>query len=345
MSNLAANITEDSDGYVIVSDFEPPSQLVNVDQWGVFKTHHGDHYFVASDFLSAQHRWPRRMSSRSLTTSPRDIATAIEAVRAEPTLDGVCFAIQPTDPWMVITLSDCRDPRTGQLGDVVLGNGDPMSAQGIVDYLDSYAEATPDGTGVRCVVTATPVAEYPLKRCGGFQWAVGWTVVPVTGQRLPDARDGIQSRQSDVLDVFGAIWPAGRESPVDDDNWRQRTDLRTGHSHFDDDQQLLWKARNAKTGRRFRELFDRAPRRGSDWSRLTVELCGMLVFWTNGDVAQIDRLFRQSKLMRAKWDEPRYRNSTWGQLKITEALKRTRNRHLPPTVYDDWQASREEALQ
>jgi putative DNA primase/helicase len=41
----------------------------------------------------------------------------------------------------------------------------------------------------------------------------------------------------------------------------------------------------------------------------------MLAFWTGGDPARIDTLFRQSGLYRKKWDRKDYRDKT-----ITEAL-------------------------
>jgi putative DNA primase/helicase len=47
-------------------------------------------------------------------------------------------------------------------------------------------------------------------------------------------------------------------------------------------------------------------------------LCNLLAFWTK-DAGQIDRLFRQSKLYRVKWDE-RHGKETIGQRTIRKAL-------------------------
>jgi putative DNA primase/helicase len=54
----------------------------------------------------------------------------------------------------------------------------------------------------------------------------------------------------------------------------------------------------------------------------------ILAFWTQ-DSAQIDRLFQQSGLMRAKWDE-QHGEMTYGERTIQEALARQTTHYTPP---------------
>jgi primase-polymerase (primpol)-like protein len=49
---------------------------------------------------------------------------------------------------------------------------------------------------------------------------------------------------------------------------------------------------------------------GGDHSRADQALVSMLAFWTNYDAARVDRLFRQSGLMRDKWHADSYRRAT-----------------------------------
>jgi putative DNA primase/helicase len=49
---------------------------------------------------------------------------------------------------------------------------------------------------------------------------------------------------------------------------------------------------------------------GNDHSRADQALASILAYWCSGDVDQVDRLFRQSKLMRPKWDTASYRRAT-----------------------------------
>lgn len=48
---------------------------------------------------------------------------------------------------------------------------------------------------------------------------------------------------------------------------------------------------------------DTSAHAGDD-SAADQSLCTRLAYWTNCDAAAIDRIFRQSGLMRTKWDEP-----------------------------------------
>jgi hypothetical protein len=65
-------------------------------------------------------------------------------------------------------------------------------------------------------------------------------------------------------------------------------------------------------------------RHGGDHSRADLALCAELAIWTKKDAAWMDRLFRQSALMRPKWDEARGTH-TYGQRTIGKALSRSAN--------------------
>ncbi len=49
---------------------------------------------------------------------------------------------------------------------------------------------------------------------------------------------------------------------------------------------------------------------GKDHSRADQALVSILAYWCQGDFDQIDRLFRQSALMRDKWNVCSYRRAT-----------------------------------
>jgi putative DNA primase/helicase len=70
-----------------------------------------------------------------------------------------------------------------------------------------------------------------------------------------------------------------------------------------DDAALLDKARSAKNGTDFERLWSGdTSGHGGDDSAADLALCSLLAFWTGNDADRIDRLFRQSGLMRPKWD-------------------------------------------
>jgi len=59
-------------------------------------------------------------------------------------------------------------------------------------------------------------------------------------------------------------------------------------------------------------------------SEADMGLCALLAFWTGGDEAQIDRRFRESGLMREKWDERHFADGrTYGGKAIERVLAGT----------------------
>lgn len=87
------------------------------------------------------------------------------------------------------------------------------------------------------------------------------------------------------------------------------------------DLELLEKARSAKNGTEFGRLFDGNWDAGKFPSQSEADeaLCFHLAFWTRKDRDRMDRLFRQSGLMRPKWDEARP-EGTYGSITIDRAI-------------------------
>ena len=58
----------------------------------------------------------------------------------------------------------------------------------------------------------------------------------------------------------------------------------------------------------------------------------LLAFWTGGDQTRIDELFRQSGLLREKWDEVHYADgSTYGEKTIERVVGNTSAFYDPRT--------------
>ena len=92
------------------------------------------------------------------------------------------------------------------------------------------------------------------------------------------------------------------------------------------DETVLQKALAAKNGENFKRyyhgdtsLWEGAGARHHSQSEADFTLVLMLLYWTNKDPTQVDRLFRQSGLMRSKWDRPVKSNETYGERIIKDA--------------------------
>lgn len=98
------------------------------------------------------------------------------------------------------------------------------------------------------------------------------------------------------------------------------------------DDELLEKAMTASGGDAFRALWEGNITGYPSQSEADQALCNRLAYWTNGDPERIDRLFRQSGLMREKWDRATG-GSTYGDLTIDSAIRSMRQGYDPASYY------------
>jgi primase-polymerase (primpol)-like protein len=105
------------------------------------------------------------------------------------------------------------------------------------------------------------------------------------------------------------------------------------------DSELLRRAMGSKSGDTIQGLLDgdsslwsgRDSRYPSQ-SEADMGLCFYLAFWTAGDPDRMDRLFRESGLVREKWDRRHYGNGAkYGEVTIARALLKTDDYYDPPS--------------
>jgi len=209
-----------------------------------------------------------------------------------------------------IDLDHCRDPESGVI---------EAWAQEIIDELKSYTEVSPSGTGVHILCQgALPPGRRRQNRVEMYAEGRFFTI---TGQRLNDYELG--ERTAELAGLHARLFGGGAQ------NGRQaakNTHRRGGGAGVElDDQALLKRARTAKDGGKFARLW------AGQWqgeyasqSEADLALCNLLAFWTGGDASRIDRLFRQSGLMREKWERADYR-----QVTINAALEQVTERYRP----------------
>jgi hypothetical protein len=123
---------------------------------------------------------------------------------------------------------------------------------------------------------------------------------------------------------------------------RHFTDARSSIGHADDldnfpdravpesnreltDEEIICRAGAAKNGDKFRRLWDGDTSGYTSPSEADLALCSHLAFWCGRDSARIDTLFRQSGLMRPKWDEKHFADGrTYGAGTIDTSLQGSR---------------------
>jgi primase-polymerase (primpol)-like protein len=233
--------------------------------------------------------------------------------------DGIGFVFTADDPFVGIDLDDCRDRGTGNVDEV---------AQDIIDRLDSYTERSPSGTGYHVIIQGELPGE--RNRRGSIELYDTARFFTVTGDHVEETPTHVARRQdalvaihreyvhdtdSDVKSESGHRG-AGDEQSATNSPVEVDVDLK--------DEELLEKATNASNGRKFERLWNGNTVGYESQSEADMALCYLLAFWTGGDHTQMDQLFRQSGLLREKWDEVHYANgSTYGEKTIERAVANT----------------------
>lgn len=198
-------------------------------------------------------------------------------------------------------------------------------AQEIVDrFTMTYIEVSPSGKGIRifCLLPdgfTYDTKTYYIKKGNVEVYIPGHTdrFLTVTGNALTDA---------DVVETADAlVWLL--------DTYMRRPTPPTpavavhGESYLSDEQ-VIAKASAAQNSEKFRKLWDGDITGYKSHSEADAALVATLAFWCSGDRAQMDRLFRQSGLMREKWDSLRGAG-TYGNLSIEKAVARMTDYYKP----------------
>lgn len=201
----------------------------------------------------------------------------------------------------------------------------PM-AKDIVDMMDTYTEISPSGTGLRLVFRTADFeydkSLYYIKNpTNGLEvYVAGATgrFCTITGNAIREKATQDKSKElSLVLEKY--MQRPAVEKP--------KEELPEPVSYLTDKSVLL-KAADSKQGEKFRALWTGEIPEGKSHSEADLALCAILAFWCGGDKEQIDRLFRQSRLMRDKWDEMRGAD-TYGNITINSAIAKSTQRFSP----------------
>ena len=191
-------------------------------------------------------------------------------------------------------------------------------------FADTYIEVSPSGTGIRifCLLPdgfIYDTAVYYIKHGDIEVYIPGHTnrFLTVTGNALTDT-DVVETAEALtwLLDTH-MLRPTPPTPTVD----------IPGESHLSDEDVII-KAASAKNGEKFTRLWNGDTTGYKTHSEADAALLAILAFWCSGDKAQMDRLFRQSCLMREKWDE--YRGAdTYGNISLAKAVARMTDYYKP----------------
>ena len=215
---------------------------------------------------------------------------------------GLGFVFTESDDFVGVDLDGCRDPETGR----------PETwAREIVKRLDAYTEVSPSGTGYHVIVRG----ERPdgRNRRDSVEIYDQSRFFTVTGEHVEGTSTDVAERTEALAWLYAAH--------LDDGEHEETTTPSSDTTMSLTDEQLLERAKQAKNGEKFERLWRGSTAGYESHSEADMALCSLLAFWTGGDASQVDRLFRRSGLLRAKWDDVHYADgSTYGEKTVERAI-------------------------
>ena len=306
-----------------------PAELRALPQWVAWR------YETRGDKRTKIPKNPKS-NGKLVNAKPNDPATwgtfdeAVDHCGRHADLAGIGFCLAPDDGLTGIDLDHVLDPDTGELK--------PEAAEILERFAGTYCEVSPSGTGLRLFTFGKPGRSG--KNAGRMKWCEVYShpssrYLTVTGNHWTGSATAV-TEQQDALD-----WLHRRFMTASTGSEKQASahpvDANARPLNLDD-AALLDKARTAKNGADFERLWSGdTSAHGGDESAADLALCNLLAFWTGGDAARVDRLFRQSGLFRSKWDSKRGDAGTYGAWTVNKAVAGCKE------FYGDRQGVRSEA--
>lgn len=222
--------------------------------------------------------------------------------------DGIGFVLSESDPYVFVDL------------DHVVADGEiEQWALEMIGRIGSYTEFSRSGNGIHIIARA----KKPGPRCRThskpqFEMYDNVRLVVFTGKLWLGSPTDITGAQEAINEIYFEVFG---ENPR---NVPPKETTKNARPVGMSDPVLVEEAISAKNGPKFERLWHgNTGEYYGDASAADMALCCMLAYWTDRDPARMDRLFRESGLMRDKWDERRGAR-TYGQITIDAAIGMTR---------------------
>ncbi|PHG70364.1 phage/plasmid primase, P4 family [Bacillus toyonensis] len=282
---------------------EIPTELKNLPQWVLWRKEERN-----GKFTKIPYQFNGEMAQANNRRTWSTFATAVKFY-LEGDYDGIGFVFSRQDNYVGIDLDTC----------CVDGKLNTFATE-IIDTLDSYTEFSPSGKGIHIIIKGSlPQSVLGTGRKNtkhGLEIYSYGRFFTFTGNR--ENSNDVYDRTDELAEVF--------EQYFDDSDIQGRVNL----AEFEKDEikisnEALWeKMFRSKNGDEIRSLYN-GNLINNDHSATDLALCNHLAFWTGKSATRMDAMFRETSLMRDKWDVIHFRdtNETYGERTIATAIAST----------------------
>ena len=209
-------------------------------------------------------------------------------------------------------------------------------AREVVELMNSYTEYSPSGKGLHILFKVDESSE-ALHQFFGGRWGrndqkqgieiyVARHYFTITGN-IYGAPQAIRTATNEMKTVYRKYFiDDERQSTIAD--WKYNPDNYQPspvEAHSTPNNSELWQKmyNNPKNGADILALFNGDISGYPSHSEADQAMCNHLAYWTNCNPAQMDSMFRETKLFRDKWDEVHSGSQTYGEATIAKAIRDT----------------------
>ncbi|WP_432352680.1 phage/plasmid primase, P4 family [Sporosarcina sp. A2] len=293
-----------------------PSELKALPQWILWKSEK-----KGGRYTKVPYQVDGEMAQSSNRSTWSTFATVIKFYM-KGDYDGIGFVFSRQDNYIGVDIDNC----------VVDGKPNTFATE-IIDSLDSYTEFSPSGKGLHIIIKGgLPQNVMGTGRKNtqhGLEIYSYGRYFTFTGNR--ENSNDVYDRTDELAEVF--------EKYFDDSDIQGRVNL----ADFENDEikisnETLWERMfRSKSGDVIRSLYNGDLIDG-DHSSSDLALCNHLAFWTGKSATRMDAMFRETGLLRDKWDVIHFRetNETYGERTIAEAITSTPSTILDQQQYDEF---------
>lgn len=194
----------------------------------------------------------------------------------------------------------------------------PTSPNNLINWLNglinhSYLEVSQSGKGIHAIVKG----KYDLSnnRRDNFEMYNHGRFFALTGDILNNQKNIKTINKKKFKELYtSTVGKNNKQNPVESKN-------SISHGNNLSTDEIVNKMYASSNGVKIKHLMNGEYDYNSQ-SEADIALCDYLAFWTNKDAAKMDTIFRQSKLMRDKWDR-KDGAMTYGQRTINKAIADT----------------------
>lgn len=195
----------------------------------------------------------------------------------------------------------------------------PTDPNNLINWLNgltnhSYLEVSQSGKGIHAIVKG----KYKLdkNRRDNFEIYNNGRFFALTGNILNEQKNikTINKKKFEEL-YYSTVGKNNQTSPVEAKN-------NAPHSNNLSIDEIINKMYASSNGVKIKHLMNGDISNFNSQSEADLALCNYLAFWTNKDPEKMDAIFKQSKLMRDKWDK-KDGATTYGQRTINKAIADT----------------------